>query len=325
MLAPSASASPPLEFREESDSLQWDRLLAKLGGHPLQSSLWGDARRQADDIADRRWILLSGGRPVWMARVEERRIPGLGWIGWMPRGPAGSLSIAEALPLIATQPSARGLSVVVTDEWKEDGAATSKKRPLTAWVDLSAGVDALLRELTKIRHGVAHARRAGVTVVASSSASDVDEFYALCQAVSAAKQFAFTPSPALMRSLLERRSESVEARLFVARHQEKIAGGAFVIRCGRSLHYFWGATDRAAGSITAGEALQWAAIEWGIAAGCVRYDVEGLDPDNNPGTYNFKKKLGGREVRLPGKQFFPLNARGRCVTLAHRLCGGALF
>lgn len=321
VLARSGSAEAPLEFREEADSFRWDELLAKLGGHPLQSALWGDARRQVDGIEDRRWIVMAGGRPVWMARVEDRRIRGLGSVAWIPRGPTGELSIDEALPLVTNGTGNRKFSLVVTDEWAERDPAVATAGPLTAWVDLSVGAEALKQKLAKIRHGVARADRAGLSIAASSKAGEVQEFYSLCRQIGAAKQFYVSGSAGLMLRLVERRSESVEARLFLAWYRRRIAGGAFMIRCGRSLHYFWGATDRSAGSIDVGEALQWAAIEWGIAAGCARYDVEGLDPERNPGTYMFKSKLGGREVRLRGTRFVGLNARGRCLAFAHGLFG----
>ena len=70
----------------------------------------------------------------------------------------------------------------------------------------------------------------------------------------------------------------------------------------------------------AGEAVHWAAIEWGLAMGCTRYDLEGIDPQGNPGTYKFKKKMGGTEVALSGKRYIPIGTYGRIVSwLAARL------
>jgi len=50
-----------LRWREEKDPVCWDSELARLGGHPLQSALWGDARRQADGIDDRRFVAEDDG------------------------------------------------------------------------------------------------------------------------------------------------------------------------------------------------------------------------------------------------------------------------
>jgi len=76
-------------------SADWDRALADLGGHPLQSALWGDARARIDGIENHRWAALLDGRPVLMARFEVRRVLRLGRVAWLPRGPtmaAGEVS-----------------------------------------------------------------------------------------------------------------------------------------------------------------------------------------------------------------------------------------
>ena len=52
-------------------------------------------------------------------------------------------------------------------------------------------------------------------------------------------------------------------------------------------------------------------MEWAVSQGCTRYDLEGIDPDNNPGVYAFKKKMGGEEVDLAGKEYQPLNMLGK--------------
>jgi hypothetical protein len=46
--------------------------------------------------------------------------------------------------------------------------------------------------------------------------------------------------------------------------------------------------------------------------------MEGIDRVRNPGTYAFKKKFGGREIVLAGKQYFPLSAIGSALVLLSR-------
>lgn len=50
--------------------------------------------------------------------------------------------------------------------------------------------------------------------------------------------------------------------------------------------------------------LQWRTIEWLKARGCLWYDLGGIDPEKNPGTYHFKAGLcgkSGKEVRHLGQ------------------------
>src|SRR5262249_48160721 len=154
----------------------------------------------------------------------------------------------------------------------------------------------------------------GVTVEISVQERDIAEFVALSRTISERKKFELAVPPKMMKRLLTSISSEVEAKLFLARYRGRIGAGACIIRCGRSLHYFWGATDREASEARVGEALQSAVIEWGMRQGCTHYDLEGIDPVGNPGTYAFKKKMGGREVALEGKRYDPLCLRGRVLS-----------
>jgi len=292
----------------------WDAALAELGGHPLQSALWGDARRVADGIADRRWAAMNGDAPVHLLRVERRPLRGFGAVGWAPR----ALDRARAIQLPpADRLRHAGIALLIRDRWAEanEVALPAPKPPHTIWIDLAVGREALWRNLDKQwRYGVGRAERSGVTVAPSRAAEDVAAFHSLCLKVSTMKGFALRTSPALMNQLLARgEDEAVEAALFCARQEGRIGAGAFIIRCGRSVHYFWGAADRAMSRACVGEAVQWGVILWALAKGCTRYDLEGVTPDSMTGTDAFKMKMGGRIVTLAGKMHHPLSLKGRLL------------
>ena len=56
--------SGALEWDKDPPPAEWDRALAALSGHPLQSCLWGDARRAVDGIAQHRWLARCHGEPI---------------------------------------------------------------------------------------------------------------------------------------------------------------------------------------------------------------------------------------------------------------------
>jgi CelD/BcsL family acetyltransferase involved in cellulose biosynthesis len=141
----------------------------------------------------------------------------------------------------------------------------------------------------------------------------IGEYFELCRSVSSMKGFELRTSVPLIKRLLDVRSADSEARLFVGRQSGKIAAGALAVRCGQSIHYFGGASDRAFTKQHPGEAVHWAIIEWGLAQGCALYDLEGIDPQGNPGTYAFKKKMGGEEVALARREVTAIDVRGRLL------------
>lgn len=314
-----------VEWREERDPEVWDRALAELGGHPLQSALWGEARRAVDRITDHRLMAMRHGRPVWMMRYELRRAGPLGRIAWAPRGPTSLLPLdadRELQSAAAASLEQSGIALMVTERWRRAAALAvpngAKEAPLTFWLDLSQGRDAVWSRLDKQwRYGVSRAKRAHVSVTRTRSEADLEAFFALCVYVSRRKGFQLPGSLALMRALLAAdRRGAVEAQLFVASHRDRLGAGVFLLRCGHSVHYIWGGMDRELSAHRVGEAVHWAAIEWALAEGCTLYDLEGASVTKNPGTYAFKKKMGGDAVPLVGKQYIAFGVRGRLAAWA---------
>lgn len=320
-----------LDWKTGLTAAEWDRALAQLGGHPLQSALWGEARRRVDGIEAHRVAACAGGALVWMARFEVRWLPGrLGRVAWMPKGPVYADSgLAEQAHTAFLDRLRRERYWMLIENRYALGAAPRPATgvPLsgpyrTIWVDLTMGKEALWDRLhKKWRYGVRAAGRAGVAVEQTRDPDDAAVFFALCQDLSEKKGFDLPGSEPLIQALLrEPHGGGAEARLFVARYEGALAAGAVVLRCGDSLHYFWGATDRDFAKQSVGEAVQWGVMEWAIEQGLTRYDLEGVNPEGNPGVYKFKKRMGGDEVLLAEQSAYPLNRRGTlALTLRKRL------
>ena len=309
----------------------WDRALAGLGGHPLQSALWGDSRSAVDGIRDRRWAMLGdGGRAVFMARVEARPIRGIGKAAWIPRGPATAEGARvdvlhrEFLDILKSEK----YLLCVDDSYPERALGMAEgvllpPRPRTIWIDLTTGKDGVMEKLdAQWRAGVRVAARAGVVVEPTTNPAYVAAFYAMCEATSRAKNFVLSGSLRLMQALCASEpGADAEAALMLARFETRVAAGVLAMRCGRSIHYMWGASDRAFAKQRVGEAVQWAVIEWALQKGCATYDLEGIDAESNSGVTVFKRKMGGMEVELPGRRAHTLGVTGAVLLRAARWLG----
>lgn len=304
------------KWQELHDRQLWDQALAGLGGHPLQSALWGDARHLAEG---RQSLYLAGYQAdqiVVLARVETRKLPYVGRVAWIPRGPVDA-SATATLPGLQLYLRKCGFMLSASTPWhRVEDKIVVPGCVRTIWIDLTVGEDQLLQNLdSQFRYGARRALREGVSIEQIQSGAVISNFYQLCIKISQTKGFRLPASLALMQQLLARSDPAapVEARLFVANFEGRLLAGAFVMRAGTHLHYLWGGVDRKHPKLRGGEAVQWAVIEWALAQGCTLYDLEGIDPVNNPGTYQFKKKMGGSEITLPQLQLRPLDWRGRLL------------
>lgn len=307
------------------DAAEWDQELARLGGHPLQSALWGNARERVDQIPQL-FLYCRGddGALFGLARVERRKVPVVGDVAWIPRGPVTSDSAArEAVASLQVRLKKQAFIACTTDRYVAS-AVESSGSPKTIWLDLTVGLEALSKGLdSQWRYGARRALREGVVVRVTAADGDVAAFYQMCKALSDAKRFSLPGSEALMQELIRSSSSSapVGMTLYLGEVGSEIAGGALVARCGQSLHYLWGASDRRYSKCRVSEAVHWRVIQDGVAAGMTRYDLEGIDPIGNPGVYEFKRKMGGREVTLEGMETRPLSWVGTLAVAAGRMLG----
>jgi len=316
-------SDPTRQLELDISHLDWDRELAKLGGHPWQSAHWDNAEHVAHGVKSHRLLLRCGGETVQMVRVEQRMVGGVCKLAWIRHGPTGRKPDAGSIriePEISQWLSDHGFCLVVASPWKREveqkaNRTSRKAQPRTIWIDLSVGRDQLWQNLNKTwRAHVRRAQRHGVVVETTRDSELIAEYFALCSHIGRVKGFEVRTSVDLIEQLINTcHTESVETKLFIAKCEGQIASGALVARCGKSIHYMGGASNRDFARQKPGEALHWAIVEWGLAKKCTRYDLEGIDPAGNPGVYAFKKKMGGEEVTLVGRHVSALNLTGRLL------------
>ena len=70
---------------------------------------------------------------------------------------------------------------------------------------------------------------------------------------------------------------------------------------GNSGIYLLGASNMEGRRLRSAYLLQWKVIEQLKQQGMRYYDLGGIDPDANPGVYDFKSGLGGKEVSHIGR------------------------
>ena len=298
------------EWVENLTPQEWDNYLLLLRGHPLQSAKWGDARKLSCRIKDHRWIAFKDGSPYFIARFEERRLFRFLKIAWVPKGPitANKQDETKLFEEFLNKLKQRGFFLCATNPWKKiEFTKLTNSIFYTIWIDLTIEKEKLWMNLHKqCRYDIKRSKKLGVIIEESESMDDLNSFYKIYESISVAKGFNLVSSSQSMPHLfINHDNNKVKSHLFVARYEGNLCGGAFVIHCGESIHYIWGAMNRSFSHLCIGEALQWGIIEWGINNHCKKYDLEGISTLNS-GIDKFKKKLGGTITACPSIQIYPL-------------------
>jgi lipid II:glycine glycyltransferase (peptidoglycan interpeptide bridge formation enzyme) len=185
--------------------------------------------------------------------------------------------------------------------------------PDSVLIDLVETEDVLLARMHhKTRYNIGLAARRGV-VVEEGTRADLSRWYALYVETTRHHQLA-PMSFDYFGTLLDERAEGsaspVRTRLLLARHDGVLLAGMLLAVSPTRATYLYGASTRAHRNLMASAALQWAAIRYAKAQGCLEYDMFGAaqrsdSSDALAGVHRFKVGFGGRLVHREGCWDFP--------------------
>ena len=125
------------------------------------------------------------------------------------------------------------------------------------------------------------------------------------------------------REIQRRLPVEFKMKILLCRSPEGLCAGVIASRIGGTAVYLFGATSSTGMKSRGSYMLQWRLIEWLKETGAPRYDLNGINPEANPGTYKFKRDLAGekgREVRFLGRFEACENMVSfACVSIGERL------
>jgi hypothetical protein len=178
----------------------------------------------------------------------------------------------------------------------EGYAPVSHARPSRSLiVDLGPGLDALRSGLDKKwRNCLSKAERSEITVESGSSLALFDEFVGVYTRMLSRKQFQPSADIEKHRRLQEALSEPCKMQVTIARVAGEACAGAIHSALGDTAVYLFGGTDEVGMRVSASYLVQWDILRRLKEQGTARYDLNGIDPVGNPGTYHFKSGLAGK-------------------------------
>jgi peptidoglycan pentaglycine glycine transferase (the first glycine) len=326
----------------------WDAFLGTSPhGHVLQTARW--ARLKSDfGWSAQRVVLRTIPSPdaplLGGASILFRKLPWGQAIAYVPKGPAvdwADPAQTRAVLTMARNAAVKGRaallkiepdlpsSPVLSAALQELGFRPSPQRvqPLTTVViDLSGDEAAILgRMKQKWRYNIRLSERKGVTV-REGSLDDLTAIQRLMDATGERDTFN-VHNAAYHRRATELFAPAGLMSWLLAEHEGQMLAAIAVFALGGTAYYMWGASADDGRNVMPNHALQWAAMRWARAKGCVAYDLWGVPDEvgDNPeayadpeswgegglwGVYRFKQGFGGQVVRFAGSWDLPLSKPG---------------
>jgi lipid II:glycine glycyltransferase (peptidoglycan interpeptide bridge formation enzyme) len=325
---------------------EWDSLIANLPhSHILQTWEWGAFKSRHGWSARRLVWHDDHHRPVAAAQILQRRLlpapfrlppPAsrhLPSVLYVPKGPLLDWAdeVLQARVLDDLQSLARrerALFVKIDPDLSATEGDSAADPRLRTWrfsadqiqfrntvvLDLCRTEAELLSGMKpKTRYNIRLAERKGVRV-RSGSLSDLDLLYRLYAETSARDGFVIR-SPDYYHDAWGSFIQAGLAQPFIAEVEGEGVGALVVFKFARTAWYMYGMSQNAHREKMPNHLLQWDAIRWARAQGCVTYDFWGApdefsESDPMWGVWKFKAGFGGRVVRHVGAwDYAPAPAR----------------
>lgn len=177
----------------------------------------------------------------------------------------------------------------------------------TLYLNLQQEPAAILASMkSKARYNIGLAQRRGVDITVHTTAQPavLSSFYRIMQEAANRDNFALE-SFSFFIDLAESLCSAGLGRFIFAEHEQEPLAAMFLVTYGERATFLYGGISNHKRNLMAGYALQWAAFQESIKAGCTEYDFYGFDPHQAPSNRyakfsRFKRQFGGDVKRFIG-------------------------
>jgi hypothetical protein len=183
---------------------------------------------------------------------------------------------------------------------EEEGfsAFDGEKRSRTLLLDVSRPLEKLRAGLRPHWHRYLKvAERNELEIVEGSEDELFEEFVKIYREMVARKRFAEPNDIDEFRRIQRRLPEKLKMKIMLCRSGGEVCAGLVCSSIGNTAVYLFGATSDAGLKKRGSYLLHWRLIEWLSKKGRAVYDLNGIDPVVNTGTYKFKTDLCGNNSR----------------------------
>lgn len=306
---------------------EWSKLLPRFDDATIYQT-WGYGSVRWGDNNLSHVVLRKNGEVVAAAQSRIMKIPIVGaGIAYIPFGPLWRLhgiqkdieSFRQVLrALYAEYMMKRGLLLRVIPNEIDDGGdmlcsilqeeGLKWRQSLSSYrtfvIDLSFSQEELRKCLDqKWRNCLNRAERNRLTVIEGTDDNLYEAFSNIYKEMHKRKMFSEFVDINKIRPVQKDLQDHLKMIIMLCKFENEPVSALVCSAIGDTGIYFLGATNEKGRKLQASYFLQWHVIEWLKAHKYHWYDLGGIDPQKNPGTYHFKAGLGrsGKEAQYLGQ------------------------
>lgn len=183
---------------------------------------------------------------------------------------------------------------------REEGYAqvSEKERQRTLVLDISPHGDEIRRAFhQKWRNCLNRAERNHLEVIEGTDDSLFANFIEIYRELLNRKKFREPNDINEFRLAQQELPAKFKLRIFLCRSNGVNSAAAICSAIGETGVYLFGAANDQGMADKGSYLVQWKAIQWMKGNGCQCYNLNGINPSANPGTYHFKMGLAGKNSR----------------------------
>ena len=172
------------------------------------------------------------------------------------------------------------------------------ERDRTLVIDLERSLQELRSGMSKRwRHHLNRAEQSALDLVEGSEDGLFEEFMPIYREMLDIKGIAESTDITRFRRAQKRLPAEWKMRVFLCRTGGKACAGIIGSAMGKIGITMFRATNAEGRKCEAAYLVHWRALQWLKEQGCKGYDMDGINPVTNPGTYQYKSGLCGRNGR----------------------------
>ncbi len=296
---------------------EWRELLAQCPqANWMQSWPYAHAVFRRDFKASKLAVIRKDEAVIGMMAIQEIKLGPLHFVE-LHRGPLFfQVSPSEELfkefaeLFRRTYPKSLFRRVRCLPEWKNTETSEEimrlagfQKTPMTyhtIWIDLTQSEENLrLRLKQKWRHALNKSERSGIEVKLDPKGSNIEYFLQRYEQHKRMKNF-IGPTSAFIKEEYEAAMKIGDAFTIWAKFKDQLIAGILVAKHGKTASYRIGWNSDLGRETNAHYLMLWNALLFAKESGCLKFDLGGVKPEEDPGVNKFKQGMGGEQFEFLG-------------------------